>query len=148
MQTKETSILEALRDFRARRKQVCPLAGETVPAGFPSPADDFVDRGVDLNEELVQHPSATFFVRVQGESMTGAGIQSGDTLIVDRALRVQDGQIVVARLGDTFTVKRYRRIGGQHYLAPENDTFALIAIGEESDCELWGVVTWVLHRAR
>ena len=85
-----------------------PLLSFPVAAGFPSPADDYIEGRIDLNEHLIRHPAATFFVRVSGDSMTGAGIHDGDLLIVDRAAEVQNGCIVVARINDEFTLKRIR----------------------------------------
>ena len=119
-----------------------------VAAGFPSPADDYLERKIDLHELLVEHPAATFFVRVEGDSMTGAGMQSGDILIVDRSLKPESGKIVVALLNGEFTVKRLHKKGGKLYLLPENPSYAPIEVTEESDFQVWGVVTYVVHRAR
>ncbi|MCH8558462.1 MAG: translesion error-prone DNA polymerase V autoproteolytic subunit [Balneolia bacterium] len=125
------------------------LYGNTVEAGFPSPAQDHIERQLDLNEYLVKHPVATFFVRVQGESMNAANILSGDVLIVDRSLEPSHNRIVVAVLNGEFTVKKLQRDKdtGAITLLPESDDpqFKPVEITEESDFEVWGVVTYVIH---
>ena len=125
-----------------------PFYESGVQAGFPSPADDYLDRQLDLHELLVEHPEATFFVRVEGDSMAGAGMGSGDILIVDRSLKASHGKIVVALLNGEFTVKRLLLKGKNLYLAAENPRYAPLEISEESDFQVWGVVTYVIHRAR
>lgn len=117
-----------------------PLLSFPVAAGFPSPADDYIEGRIDLNEHLIRHPAATFFVRVSGDSMSGAGIHDGDLLIVDRAAEVQNGCIVVARIADEFTLKRIRKAGTRVFLMPENERFSPIEIVEGSDFEIWGRV--------
>ena len=119
----------------------CPLLADRVAAGFPSPAEDHLEGPIDLNRHLIRHPAATFFVRVSGHSMTGAGIQDGDLLIVDRAAEVTSGCIVVARIRDEFTLKRIRRLGNRVFLVPENDKYPMIEVTEGSDFEVWGRVT-------
>jgi DNA polymerase V len=122
---------------------------EGVSAGFPSPANDYIDKQLDLNELVIKHPSATFFVRVSGDSMVNAGIQSGDVLVVDRALEVSDGKIVIAVLNGEFTVKRIRiDPKGSVCLLPENASYKPIEISAESDFQVWGVVTYVIHKAQ
>ena len=118
-----------------------PLVAWRVPAGFPSPAQDEIEGRIDLNHHLIHHPAATFFVRVAGDSMTGAGIQDGDLLIVDRAAEVTSGCIVVARLHDEFTLERVRKDGSRVFLLPENDRYPPIEVTEGSDFEVWGRVT-------
>jgi DNA polymerase V len=118
-----------------------PLIAFRVPAGFPSPAEDYVEEQIDLNRHLIRHPAATFFVRVAGDSMTGAGIQDGDLLIVDRAAEVTSGCIVVACVNGEFTLKRVRKQGSRVFLVPENERFQPIEIAEGSDFEIWGRVT-------
>ena len=117
-------------------------------AGFPSPADDYLDGPLDLNAYLIQHPTATFFVRVRGDSMTGAGIHDGDLLIVDRALEPTVGKVVVAVLNGEFTVKRVMRRGDKLYLVGGNPDFAPIEIQDGSEFQVWGVVAYCLHRVR
>lgn len=116
-----------------------------VPAGFPSPADDYVERPLDLHELLVEHPAATFFVRVEGDSMRGVGMYSGDILVVDRALTAHDGKIVVALLNGEFMVKRLKIEGKKMYLFSENPRYQPIEVLEGSDFQVWGVVTYVIH---
>ncbi len=117
-----------------------------VPAGFPSPASDYIEGRLDLNEYLVKHPAATFFVRASGDSMTGAGIFPGDILIVDRALKPSDSSIVIASLNGEFTVKRLRISDGKLSLVPENKSYKPIEIHDDSDFRIWGVVTHVIHK--
>ena len=124
-----------------------PLFLATVPAGFPSPADDYIDRKLDLNEHLVKHPAATFFVRVHGDSMTEAGITTGDILIVDRALEPQNGSIVIAAVNGELTVKRLKKTAGRLLLMPANPDFAPTEITPDTQFEIWGVVTYVIHKA-
>lgn len=123
-----------------------PLFQSVVPAGFPSPADDYLDKKLDLNEYLVKHPAATFFVRVSGDSMIDAGIHNGDILIVDRSLPALDGRIIIAILDGELTVKRLRKKGHQVTLVPENELYEPIEINEFNDFEVWGVVTNVIHK--
>lgn len=122
-----------------------PLVTARVAAGFPSPADDYVDERLDLNALLVKHPAATHFVQVEGDSMIEAGIHSGDILIVDRALEPADGKVVIAVMDGELTVKRVRRQRGRLYLMPENEAFAPIEVRDNADFKIWGVVTFVIH---
>jgi len=122
-----------------------PLFGHKIAAGFPSPADDYVEDRIDLNQHLIRHKEATFFLRVQGDSMLGAGIHNGDLLVVDRALEPVDGKIVIAVLDGELTVKRLERRAGQVRLMPENVAFAPIVVNNEQDLVIWGVVTNVIH---
>lgn len=122
-----------------------PLYLVRIPAGFPSPADDYIDKKLDLNELLIEHQSATFFVKVVGDSMLNAGIHSGDILIVDRAIEPANNKIVVAIVDGEFTVKRIRQANGKVYLIPENSDFTPIELTEEMDCRIWGVVTYAIH---
>jgi DNA polymerase V len=123
-----------------------PFYQTNVPAGFPSPAEDFMDLDLNLQEYLIQHPSATFCVRVTGDSMRNAGILSGDVMVVDRALEPQNNNIVLAVLDGEFTVKRIQKEEELLYLKPENETFKSIKITEEMDFKVWGVVTHVIHK--
>ena len=122
-----------------------PLFSGKVAAGFPSPADDYVEKSLDLNELLVQKPAATFFVRAQGESMLGAGIHPKDILVVDRSLEPVPGKIVICALNGELTVKRLERHNGQWQLKAENPAYADIIIHEELELVIWGVVTNVIH---
>ena len=123
-----------------------PFYQSNVPAGFPSPAEDFMDLALNLQEYLVQHPSATFCVRVTGDSMQNAGIYSGDVMVVDRALEPQNNTIVLAILDGEFTVKRIQKKGQELYLKPENSKFKPIQITEEMNFQVWGVVTHIIHK--
>ncbi len=117
----------------------CPVA-LGVQAGFPSPAGDYMESPIDLNNHIIEHPSATFFVRVEGESMTGANIPPGALLVVDRALRAKDGAIVVAVVNGEFTVKRLEKRLNTIRLLPENPKFEPIEITSDMQLEIWGVV--------
>ena len=125
----------------------CPLAffGSRVEAGFPSPADDYLEGGLDLNEHLIERPAATFFLRVSGDSMTGAGIYAGDILIVDRSIAPGDGKIVIAAVDGELTVKRLYRRGGQIRLLSENPRYKPIEIAAGQDLHVWGVVIHAIH---
>lgn len=118
-----------------------PLMVSKASCGFPSPADDYLDRPLDFNELLVRNPPATFAVRVEGLSMRDAGILPGDIAIVDRAVTPTHGCIVMAIVSGEFTIKRYQKRGEQIVLHPENPDFPDITITEGMDFEIWGVVT-------
>jgi len=122
-----------------------PLMSSTVTAGFPSPADDHLDLPIDLNEYLVKHPAATFYVRVQGDSMDDAGIHQGDLLIVDRAEPYTIGSIVLAVLDGEFTVKKLMKKNDSLYLLSSNTSYHPIKIETETDFKVWGVVTYIVH---
>jgi DNA polymerase V len=134
--------------FERRTSLPLPLVASSVEAGFPSPADDHLERSIDLNEELVRNPAATFFVRVRGESMRDAGIRHGDILVIDRSVEPADRQIVIAKLDGEFTVKRFRKRDGRVFLEAENPDYQPIEIGEDRDLTVWGAVTFVIHKAR
>ena len=128
-----------------RRPLRLPLAASTVAAGFPSPADDYIDVGIDLNEALIRHPSSTFFLRVSGDSMIEAGIQHGDLLVVDRSLEARPGQIVVAVLDGAFTLKRLARHRGQLRLEAANSAYPPLELHRCGDVQIWGVAIHVIH---
>ena len=123
-----------------------PLLASRVEAGFPSPADDYVERTLDLNEELITRPAATFFLRAGGRSMLGAGIHDGDLLVVDRSKTPETGMVVVAVVDGEFTVKRLTRGPDGPTLTAEHRGYPPIPIGPDTEVTIWGVVTWVLHR--
>ena len=139
------SEISGIFGFDKRSVQKLPLFIARIAAGFPSPADDFIEDRLDLNEFLIKHPAATFFVRVAGDSMLKAGIHSGDILIVDRALSATNNKIIIAVLNGELTVKRMQQRQHETYLVPENDAFQPIKITEAMDFEIWGVVTYVIH---
>ncbi len=126
-------------------RQPHPLYASRVQAGFPSPADDYVEGTLDLNEHLIRHPAATFFVRATGDSMLGAGIHPGDLLVVDRAIHPADGRVVIAVLDGELTVKRLRLRDGLVQLVPENPAYAPITLTSDAELIVWGVVTSVVH---
>jgi DNA polymerase V len=121
-----------------------PLYFTTIKAGFPSPADDFLDRSIDLNDHLIPHPAATFLVTVSGDSMIKAGIFPGDILIVDKSLEPKNRDIVIGVIDNEFTVKRFVKISGGDFLYPENPTYKPIRLSEGN--AIWGVVTYVIHK--
>ena len=122
-----------------------PLAGASVAAGFPSPADDYIEVGLDLNELLIRHPSSTFFLRVSGDSMLDAGIQHGDLLVVDRSLDARPGQVVVAVLDGAFTLKRLARHQGRLRLEAANSAYPPLELHQCGDVQIWGVAIHVIH---
>ena len=122
-----------------------PLFMVPVAAGFPSPAEDYLEGKLDLNKHLIKHPAATFFVRVAGDSMLAAGIHPGDILIVDRAIEPADKKVVIAVIEGELTVKRIRIIDGKVVLVPENENYRPLQIESGMNFEIWGVVTSVIH---
>ena len=126
-------------------KDNIPLYSCTVEAGFPSFADDSIEDNIDLNKYLIKHPAATFFVRVSGDSMLGAGIHNNDLLIVDRSLTPSNGRIVIAAINGLFTVKRLLIKNNVAQLHAENNAFEPILINAETGIHIWGVVTNVIH---
>ena len=136
-------LIGGLRDERPRR--LIPLASSTVAAGFPSPADDYIDVGIDLNETLIRHPSSTFFLRVSGDSMVEAGIQHGDLLVVDRSLEARPGHVVVAVLDGAFTLKRLARHQGRLRLEAANSAYPPLELHHCGDVQIWGVAIHAIH---
>ena len=123
-----------------------PIFTSRVQAGFPSPADDYLEDTLDLNAYLIHHKEATFFVKAQGDSMIGAGIQQGDILIVDKSLSAKSGKIVIAVVDGEFTVKRLHKYKGNITLKAENPDFEDIKIKGDDELIIWGVVTSVIHQ--
>ncbi len=134
--------------FEKRTNLKLPLVSAKVEAGFPSPADDHMERGIDLNEELIRNPAATFMVRVKGDSMRDAGIHAGDVLIVDKSLSPSDRKIVVAMIDGNFTLKRFRNRNGRVTLEAENPDFQPIEVMDGQELTIFGVVTYIIHQAR
>lgn len=122
-----------------------PFYSSTVRAGFPSPADDYIESYLDLNEHLIDHPAATFMVRASGDSMLGVGIHDGDLLVVDRSLEAAHGRIVIAAVDGELTVKRLSLRAGRVQLIAENNAYPPIDITDEQDMVIWGVVKHVIH---
>ncbi len=122
-----------------------PLYVCRISAGFPSPADDYIDKKIDLNEHLIKNPSSTFFIRVKGDSMIKAGISDGDLIVIDRAKDAVHEDIVLAVVQGEFTLKRILLEDGRVTLKPENDGYKNIEINESMGFEIWGVATNVIH---
>lgn len=125
------------------------MAEATVHAGFPSPAQDYMSGGIDLNKELVRHPDATFYVRVTGDSMLHAGISDGDVLVVDRSLEAGDGAVIICFLDGEFLVRRFSVSGGAGkvktvVLEAANPAYKPIRISQGTDFSVWGVVTYII----
>ena len=150
----------AIAAGRPGRRLALPLAGEAVAAGFPSPADDYIESRIDLNEVLIRHPSSTFFLRVSGDSMRDAGILDGDLLVVDRAIEPRSGQVVVAVVEGAFTLKYLRRHQGRWRLEAahpdypplelaQGDVSSIGDSGIEDSCIgdscIWGVAIHAIH---
>lgn len=131
----------ALLDVEALTEAAVPFVVANAQCGFPSPADDYLDRPLDFNKLLIENAPATFAIRVSGDSMIGIGIFPGDIAIVNRAQRVSDKSIVIALLDGEFTLKRYRKRRSRVWLQAENPAFADIEISEERTFEIWGVIT-------
>lgn len=123
-----------------KASNVVLLMGDTVSAGFPSPADDYLDKPLDLNSFLISKPSATFMAWVRGDSMVGAGIYDKDLLIIDRSLDAHHNSIVLAHLNGEFTLKRLVKRDGKVFLKPENPNYQTTEITEEMEFKIWGVL--------
>ena len=136
-----TTIVEIFKPQQGVRQALTPLYASSPAAGFPAPGDDMVEKSLDVHDLLVKHPDSTFFVRVEGDSMEGAGIFSGDVLVVDRSVEARTGKIVVAAVNGELVVKRLGKLGGNQVLLSENAAYAPIVIGTGEDCFIWGVVT-------
>lgn len=136
----ELRILSVSRSVSVETGREMPIGDSGIPAGFPSPADDLHET-FDIVSHIVKHPSATFFMRVTGDSMVGAGIFDGNLLVVDRCLEAESGDIVVAVVDGEFTVKRLRRCGATVELVPENSRYRKVTLTEDMELEIWGVVT-------
>lgn len=122
------------------KRQKATLFAAQPAAGFPAPADDLIERALDINDLVVKNPASTFFVRVAGDSMEGAGIFSGDVLVVDRSIVPKDGSIVVAAVFGELVVKRLKKAGNTHLLMSENEAYEPIVVSDNDDCFIWGSV--------
>ena len=122
------------------------LVEQGISAGFPSPADDFKEIRISLDKELVKNRAATFYARVSGESMVGAGLDDGDLLVIDRSLDPENGKIAVCFVDGEFTVKRIKKEEDRLYLIPENKKYKRIEIKEENELIIWGVVEYVIKK--
>jgi DNA polymerase V len=142
------SSVGTIHPFSKQTKLELPLYQSLVQAGFPSPADDYLDTKLDLNKHLIEHPNSTFFVRVTGDSMIGVGIFAGDIVIVDRSPEPKHLQIVLAVVDGEFTLKTLVKKGKNIYLRPENEAYETIRITEDTDFQIWGVVTYTIHKPK
>ena len=122
------------------------LAEEGISAGFPSPADDFKENRISLDRELIKNLEATFYARVDGDSMIGAGLEDGDLLVIDRSLEPENGKIAICLIDGDFTVKRIKKEKGKFYLIPENQKYKRIEIKEENELIIWGIVEYVIKK--
>ena len=122
-----------------------PLLNDSVSAGFPSPADDYTEENIDLNEHLISNPFSTFFLRVKGESMINAGIKDTDLIIVDKSLIAKPGDIVIAMIDGEFTIKRLSIKNDELYLKAENHNYPDFSFKNHIDVQIWGVVIYSIH---
>ncbi len=145
MKKKPKNALEVFVPATSEKNSL-PFFVAKISAGFPSPAEDYIERKLDLNEYLIKNPSATFFVKVSGNSMINAGINDGDILVVDRSHDAADNRIVIAVVNGEFTVKRLLKKNSKMFLMPENENFKPIEINETMEASIWGVVTYTIHK--
>ena len=129
----------------ATKKFRIPLLNDSVSAGFPSPADDYTEENIDLNEHLISNPFSTFFLRVKGDSMINAGIKDKDLIIVDKSLTAKPGNIVIAMIDGEFTVKRLSIKNDELYLKAENNNYPDFRFRNHIDVQIWGVVIYSIH---
>jgi DNA polymerase V len=141
-------LFSLLKPQKPKKTQTISLYSNPVQAGFPSPADDYIEDDLDIYKHLIDKPEATFFARAKGDSMKDVGIFDKDILVVDRSKNPRNNEIVVACVDNEFTVKRYNKKGGRIRLMPENSDFDPIEFKEGSEAYLWGVVTFVIHRPK
>lgn len=125
-----------------------PFIENTISAGFPSPAEDYLEYGIDLNRELIRHPSTTFFGRVKGDSMSGAGIMEGDILVIDKSLEAKDGDVAVCFIDGEFTLKSIHREQNIILLVPANEKYKPIKVTADNDFLIWGIVTSIIRKIR
>ena len=124
------------------------LVEQGISAGFPSPADDFKEIRISLDEELVKNKEATFYARVSGDSMSGAGLDDGDLLVINRSVNVENGQIAVCFINGDFTVKRIKKKNDKVYLVPENQKYKPIELKDEEELFIWGIVEYVIKKIK
>ena len=131
---------------KSKKQTITPFFLDYVSAGFPSPATDYMESKLDLNEYLIKNSAATFIVKANGSSMNEAGILSDDLLIVDRSLSPHNGNIVIASVFGDLTVKKIRKKNKSFFLVSANNEYPSIEVKEEMECFIWGVVTYVIHK--
>ena len=129
----------------ATKRFKIPLLNDSVSAGFPSPADDYTEENIDLNEHLISNPFSTFFLRVKGDSMINAGIKDKDLIIVDKSLIAKPGNIVIAMIDGEFTIKRLSIKNDELYLKAENHNYPDFSFKNHIDVQIWGVVIYSIH---
>ena len=149
-------MIKAKRTYKSKNLEIfipdnehaidLPLLDTGLSAGFPSPAEDYIEMKLDLNKELIKNPSSTFLGKVNGNSMMGAGIFDGDILVIDKSLEPKNDAVLVCFIDGEFTIKKVTVIGSDMYLMPENPDFKPIKINRESDFRMWGVVTFSIHK--
>lgn len=144
MKKKNLEIYKADTDTQL----VLPIADGGIKAGFPSPAQDFMDLSIDLNKELVKHPSSTFYGRVSGDSMVDAGIYDGDILIIDKSLEPKDGDMAVCFIDGEFTIKYIKIEETVIWLVPANENYKPMKVTEDNDFLIWGIVTYSIKKQR
>ena len=144
MSSKKDKLKKYKQDTATDRE--IPVAGSGVHAGFPSPAEDHIEGRLDLNKLAVTHPDATFFARVEGDSMKDDCIEDGDLLVIDKSLKPEDGNVVVSYLDGEFTLKRIQIKKGKIYLVPANEKYKVLEVSDETDFRVWGVVRYVLKK--
>ena len=127
------------------KKLKIPLLSDAISAGFPSPADDYTEENIDLNDHLISNPFSTFFLRVKGDSMINAGIQDKDLIIVDKSLTAKPGDIIIAMIDGEFTIKRLSIRNNELYLKAENNTYPDFKFKNHIDIQIWGVVVYSIH---
>lgn len=123
-------------------------ADEGIKAGFPSPAQDYMEQAIDLNRELIKHPASTFYGRVVGNSMIGEGIEEGDILVIDKSLELMDDDLAICFVDGEFTLKRVRLESEAAWLVPSNSDYPLIKVSKENDFIIWGIVTYTIKKNR
>ena len=139
-------LIQVLDSFNSTTKRFrIPLLNDSVSAGFPSPADDYTEENIDLNEHLISNPFSTFFLRVKGDSMINAGIKDKDLIIVDKSLTARPGNIIIAMIDGEFTIKRLSIKNNELYLKSENHNYPDFRFKNHIDVQIWGVVIYSIH---
>jgi len=139
-------LIQVLDSFNSTTKKFkIPLLADSVSAGFPSPADDYTEENIDLNEHLISNPFSTFFLRVKGDSMINAGIKDKDLIIVDKSLTARPGNIIIAMIDGEFTIKRLSIKNNELYLKAENHNYPDFRFKNHIDVQIWGVVIYSIH---
>ncbi len=145
MQSEKKNTLEFYQHSDTDQTEL-PFIEEGIAAGFPSPADDFKEKRISLDETLIKNKEATFYARVRGDSMIGAGLDNGDLIVIDRSIAPENHKIAVCFIDGEFTVKRLKIKGDTIVLMPENDDYEPITVTKENTLTIWGVVTYVIKK--